>query len=438
VPPAYCVRRGQVILGSLDLLGTTPRRAWAAARVWAAHQVPYMASALLALDPVVVDQSDDPPGQRHDLRCLPVDRQWHVYLDPEVVSDMEVPSIGFWLIHQVSHLLREHADRYPGGDISQPTGPLASTNPDQQRWNLAADAEINDDLMTGDTGTPESAVTPRSLGFPDSWTAEQYWDALGGASGDPRPDGQPGQMPVNCGSGCDGTPRPWDSNQPGLGQAARKLLERDVAHRIKEHQRRYGNTPAGWQRWAQEILEPTVSWQRLLAAAVRRGVADIAGRVDFSYRKPSRRSSVVGDIILPSLRQPLPKVAMVLDTSGSMDDHLLAQSLAEVDGVLRGLGVGRRNLNIVCCDAMAFESQKVIQARDVQLLGGGGTDMGAGLAKAAEIRPRPDLIVVLTDGHTPWPPTPPRGIRVIVGLMDPSGSVPDWARAVAIGSPEAG
>ena len=426
-----------MILGSLDFLEAAPRRAWAAARVWAAHQVPYMASALLALDPVVVDQSDDPPGQRHDLRCLPVDRQWHVYLDPEVVIDMDVPTIGFWLIHQVSHLLREHADRYPGGGSPQPTGPLSATGRDQQRWNLAADAEINDDLMTGATGKPESAVTPRSLGFADSWTAEQYWDALGGAAEDRHPDEQAGQAPADCGSGCDGEQRPWDSDQPGLGDTAQKLLERDVAHRIKEHQRNYGNTPAGWQRWAQEILEPPVSWQRLLAAAVRRGVADIAGRVDFSYRKPSRRSSVVGDVILPSLRQPLPKVAMVLDTSGSMDDRLLAQSLAEVDGVLRGLGVGRRNLNIVCCDAMAFESQKVMQARDVQLLGGGGTDMGAGLAKAAEIRPRPDLIVVLTDGHTPWPQAPPRGIRVIVGLMDLSGSVPEWARSIAIGPLEA-
>ena len=191
--------------------------------------------------------------------------------------------------------------------------------------------------------------------------------------------------------------------------------------------------PCRLERWADEILEPTISWQRLLVSAVRHGAADVAGRVDFSYRKPSRRSASVPDVVLPSLRQPLPKVAMVLDTSGSMDDHLLAQSLAEVQGVLRGLGVGRRYLRIVCCDAKAFEAQKVLQARDVELLGGGGTDMGAGLAKAAEIRPRPDLIVVLTDGHTPWPEAPPRGIRVIVGLMDPTGRVPDWAKAIAVG-----
>jgi predicted metal-dependent peptidase len=422
-----------VILGPFDLLGSEPRRLWAAARVWAAHQVPYMASALLALDPVVVDQSQDPPPRRVDLRSLPVDQAWNVYLDAELVGRLDVPTIGFWLIHQVSHLLRHHADRFPSDVVQTATNPLSVTSPDQQRWNTSADAEINDDLVAGGTTRPDSAVMPHDLGLPDGWTAEQYWDALGGATDEPGSPRQRGPgSGSDCGSGCDGQERPWDTDQPGLGNTAQKLLERQVAREIRDHHRRYGNTPAGWQRWAQEVLEPTVSWQQVLAAAVRRGVADIAGRVDFSYRKPSRRSSTV-DVILPSLRQPLPKVAMVLDTSGSMDDHLLSQSLAEVEGVLRGLGVGRRHLNIVCCDAMAFGAQKVMQARDVQLLGGGGTDMGAGLAKAAAIRPRPDLIVVLTDGHTPWPGSPPRGIRVVVGLMDQSGSVPEWARAISIG-----
>jgi predicted metal-dependent peptidase len=414
-----------VLLRPIEYLGPEKRRAWAAARVWAAHQAPYMASALLALDPIVVDQSDQPESRRLDLGALPVDQQWHVYLDPDVLGGMAVPTIGFWLVHQVSHLLRHHGARSPARDPMDAAVRAFTQSRDEQRWNVAADAEINDDLVAGSTARPESAVTPYSLGLPDSWTAEQYWDALGidGAEDTPVHD---------CGSGCDGMPRPWDSGQAGLGASGQKLLERDVARRIEEHHRQYGNTPAGWKRWAADFLEPTVSWQRLLASAVRRGVADISGRVDFSYRKPSRRSSVAGDVVLPSLRQPLPKVAMVLDTSGSMDDHLLAQSLAEVEGVLRSLGVGRRHLKIVCCDAKAFEAQKVMRARDVELLGGGGTDMGAGLTKAADLRPRPDLIVVLTDGHTPWPADPPRGIRVIVGLMDPSGRVPEWARAIPI------
>jgi predicted metal-dependent peptidase len=427
-----------VNLQPLERLRPEPRRAWAAARVWAAHQAPYLASALLALDPIVVDQSSDPPDHRLNLEALPVDERWHVYLDPDVLVRMDVPTIGFWLIHQASHLLRHHAQRCPDRGLNEAADGPFSQSRGTKRWNTSADAEINDDLVAGSATRPQSAVTPSSLGLPDGWTAEQYWDSLGGElskEGNPQQGEQePGS---DCGSGCDGRQRPWDSGQTGLGASGRQLLERDVAQKIQEHQWRYGSTPAGWRRWASEVLEPTVSWQRVLASAVRRGVADISGRVDFTYRKPSRRSSVAGNVILPSLRQPLPKVAMVLDTSGSMHDHLLGQCLAEVQGVLRGLGVGRRHLNIVCCDAKAFEAQKIMQARDVELLGGGGTDMGAGLAKAADLRPRPDLIVVLTDGHTPWPAEPPRGIRVIVGLMDPSGRVPEWARAIAIGSDSA-
>lgn len=424
--------------GSLDMLGPTERRLWAAARVWAAHQVPYMASALLSLEPIVVDQLDLHPDQRLDLSALPVDQSWHVYLDPEVMSELDVPTTGFWLIHQVSHLLRHHGDRFPCREVSGHQAPVSEGNPDQRRWNTAADAEINDDLVAGTTKRPDGAVTPHALGLADGWTAEQYWDALGGAVDLQLPPGRlDDQSQGDCGSGCDGQGRPWDSDRSGLADAAQKLLEREVARQIKEHQQLYGNTPAGWQRWASELLEPTVRWQQVLAAAVRRGVADVAGRVDFSYRKPSRRSSISGDVILPSLRQPLPKVAMVLDTSGSMNDGMLAQSLAEVGGVLRSLGVGRRQLDIICCDAEAFEAQKVMQAKDVILLGGGGTDMGVGLAKAAELRPKPDLIVVLTDGHTPWPAAAPKGIRVIVGLMDPRGSVPEWARAIDIGAADA-
>ncbi len=419
--------------GTLDALSPEERRTWAAARVWAAHQVPYMASALLSLDPIVIDQSEDSAARRFDLSALPVDPAWHVYLDPEVLQEMEVATVGFWLIHQVSHLLRHHGERFPGGASSTTESSLSGVDPRQKRWNTAADAEINDDLVAGTAERPDGAVTPKALGLPDGWTAEQYWDALG-ASEEPeiaRP--RPGTAPEeDCGSGCDGQSRPWDSGASGLGDAAQKLLERQIAHQIREHQRQWGNTPEGWQRWANEILEPTVRWQQVLAAAVRRGLAEVAGRVDFSYRKPSRRSSVAGDVILPSLRQPLPKVAMVLDTSGSMNDGMLAQSLAEVGGVLRSLGVAGRQLDIICCDAEAFEAQKVLRAHDVKLLGGGGTDMGAGLAKAAELRPKPDLIVVLTDGHTPWPAGPPQGIRVIVGLMDQRGTVPEWARAIEI------
>lgn len=410
-------------LSRLDALTVAQRQRWAAARVWTARQAPYLASAILALDPVVVSQ-DEPV---FDLRAFPTDPGWHIYLDPDVLDATEVPEIGFWLLHQVTHLLRNHADRYPGNSAAVP---LAGRDPDQRRWNLAGDAEIDDDLTADEIALPDRAVTPSTVDLPDGQIAEQYWESLADKS-------PPADHP-DCGSGVDGQPRPWDIGGPGLSCAGQKLMRRDVARRIREHTRTRGDVPAGWKRWSDEILEPVVDWRRTLRAAVRRGVADIAGRVDFTYRRPSRRAAALPEVILPSLRQPLPTVAVVIDTSGSMSDGMLAQVLGEVSGLLRSLGVGRNRLHVVCCDARAYAAQRVMNARDVQLLGGGGTDMGAGLAAAGELRPRPDLVVVLTDGYTPWPARPPAAAKVVVGLLDPNGAVPEWAVRVPIDPETAG
>ena len=420
----------------LDDLPPDSRRTWSAARVWAAHQAPYLATALLALVPVVVDQSGEPAAARHDLGAFPADERWHVYVDPEVLAAIDVQSLGLWLLHQATHLLREHAARYQALTGTAERRPLGGRSPEQVRWNLATDAEIDDDLRVGADDAADApaftgrAVTPAALRLPPDRVAEQYMTAL--TDRDEAPDDA-----ADCGSGCDGCGRPWNCGRPGLSALDSRLLGRDVARRIREHSQTRGDVPAGWTRWADDVLDPVVDWRRTLAAAVRRGMADVAGRVDFTYRRPSRRASVVPQVILPSLRQPLPNVAVVIDTSGSMSDQMLAQALGEVAGVLRSVGVARRNLRVVCCDADAYEAQRVLDAHDVRLLGGGGTDMRAGLAAACEQRPRPDVVVVLTDGLTPWPPAAPDRLRVVVGLLGQGGLSPDWATAVTIDPPAA-
>ena len=40
--------------------------------------------------------------------------------------------------------------------------------------------------------------------------------------------------------------------------------------------------------------------------------------------------------------------------------------------------------------------------------------MGVGLNAAAKLRPRPEAALVITDGVTPWPKTPPHGMDVII------------------------
>ena len=90
-----------------------------------------------------------------------------------------------------------------------------------------------------------------------------------------------------------------------------------------------------------------------------------------------------------------------------MTEDLLAMVLAEVEGLLRALGLARQ-VRVLACDTAVAPAQRVSSARQVELIGGGGTDMGAGIGAAAALRPRPAVTVVLTDGYTPWPSRPRR------------------------------
>ena len=75
-------------------------------------------------------------------------------------------------------------------------------------------------------------------------------------------------------------------------------------------------------------------------------------------------------------------------------------------------------------------------AREISLVGGGGTDLIPGIETLAAQRPRPDLIVILTDGDTPWADDPPAGnssSRYIAVLVDGRRPrLPTWLKPIVI------
>ena len=278
-------------------------------------------------------------------------------------------------------------------------------------------------------------MLPRHFGADTGRLAEEYFALLRRREAGPEIEGPAAWL--DCGSGADGLPRP--SDQPGrpggLDPWLADLLRRQVAEEVVRHAKQAGTVPAGLLRWARDVLAPRVDWRRLLAAELRRAIADVAGAADYSYRRPSRRAAAVSGVVLPALRRPVPELAVVCDTSGSMSEELLAMALAEVEGLLRALGMARQ-LRVLACDAAAGPAQRVSSARQVTLTGGGGTNMGAGLAAAYALRPRPAVTVVLTDGYTPWPDAAPKGMRVVAGLLgDDAPEAPRWARAVRVPFP---
>jgi len=322
-----------------------------AARLRLVRSRPYLAAAVWALVPVEVQ----------GLGSMAVDQWWRLYYDPEVIRQWSVEEVEGVLYHELCHLLREHAERL-------------KTFP-QKAANLAADAEINDDLRVEGVRLPDQPVYPEVLGWEPGKFAEEYLASMNtsqnqstqqsqtdasaskpdqmqtSASGDDLSDDSSGSQPGDssaqpgdpegssgseadgssgseadgssesqaqkpapgagsCGSCATGHKAPWEldepqeGKQPGVSKADAELIRRKVAVEIQEHARSRGDVPGHWKRWADLKVNPKVDWRRQLAAAVRRSIAETAGMVDYSYRKPSRRQSVLGKVVLPGLRQP--------------------------------------------------------------------------------------------------------------------------------------
>jgi predicted metal-dependent peptidase len=384
-----------------------------AARLWAVRRYPYLTAALFA-SPVIPS-----PG----VKTAAVDDSWRLYVNPEFVERSSVQIIGGLLVHHAGHLVRDHAGRAERAGVHGGSG---------KDWALAADAEINDDLVGTGLRLPDDRIVPHDLGWKPGRLAEEYYRAPH-ADTESEPD---------CGSGSDSHHREWelDPTHPGgLPPGEQHLLRSQVAAQVLDFAKGgAGRLSAGWKRWAEDMLDPKVDWRRVLAAEIRKGLSTVSGRVDYTYRRPSRRASASPDIIMPALERPVPEVLVLCDTSGSMGDEELATVLAEVDGLLKGVGLARNRVRVMAVDAAVQAVQHVSNVRQLNLVGGGGTDMGAGLAAAAKLRPRPSVVVVLTDGMTPWPAEAPKAMQVVVGIIgNPARggrpwAAPQWARVVPI------
>ncbi len=378
----------------------------AAARLWAANAAPYLATAVFAMTPTLA------PG----LGTMGTDRHWRLYIDPIVFDAWSIEEAGSVLIHEAHHLIRAHAER---------AHDLGVDDTRHNRFNVAADFEINDDLR--DLPLPAGGLDPDNFHLPSGELAETYFILLESRDNLPA---------VDCGSGAHGVPQTWElpgADRLSIDELEGSLIRQQVAQDIRRAAQSGQAVPTGLERWARAYLHPKVDWRREFAANVRSGIDTVLGAVDYSYRRPSRRTGTpLGRaVIFPALVQPVPRVAVVVDTSGSMSEPELAQALAEISGILRSNGIGRNRLTVLACDTAVRTTQEVFSASHIQLAGGGGTDMGAGIAEAERLRPRPEIIVVITDGYTPWPPRRPH-IEVVVALIGDGPGPPPWARTTRI------
>lgn len=224
-------------------------------------------------------------------------------------------------------------------------------------------------------------------------------------------------------------PPPSEGGAPGMSEIEAECLIHKTAERILEKDNGQGS--GAWQQVAKDILDPRVDPATIVMREVRKAVEFTSGQGDYSYRRPSRRWPC-RDILRPSNVQPIPRITVIVDTSGSMDQRDLGLCLGMIAKVLHSFRI-RDGIRVICGDENATVDAKTFDPKNVRLDGGGGTDMGKLIAHAAELRPTPQLILVCTDGETPWGNDP--GIPVVACVTRNITSfhpIPEWIKSIDI------
>ena len=392
---------------------------------------------------------------------MAVDKHMRVYCHPEFIENAikdaraissenpckicgatkhgDLSIIAGVLLHEMWHPLREHHERWKN-----------ITDYQHNIGNAAADCEINDDLIEtfkwvaaneqADICLPDWIIYPSRYDMPDDLLMEEYYHRL-------YKDAKVVNVYNNCGSGAGGEPMPWEDPEPmpgdqrdeteGLTEGEVDLIRKEVAEKINQEAKKgRGNIPAGFTRWSGGIIPPsTYDWKREFSKILSFTMAGLSYGYDLTtYSRLSRTSSTLDyAVILPTYATPEKSVAMVIDTSGSMGEKAIQDAISNAEKICKGQNA---QLNLVTCDAHA-ESKLISSMREATLKGGGGTDMRVGVAKAMEMRPSPDVVVLFTDGFTPWPEPSDMGkSKLIVCLVGDyvcgEEDVPSYAKVVRI------
>lgn len=280
-----------------------------------------------------------------------------------------------------------------------------------------------------------------------------------GGGDDEEDEEKEGVKYTPSGSSATGIQEPWElpPSEEHMSRARAETIRKRTAKKIREGEfgRRTGKS-TGPLEWAEAELASKVNWRDELRSSVTAAIAYISGQMDYSRRKFGRRQ-LSSEFILPGLIGTVPQVAVVLDVSGSMfaalrygdssqkagaeyKYNVLDRAIAELDSILKYAGI-TEGVQVFSTDVEVKWASKVFRVNQIAVPEtGGGTDIGVGMLAAYHARPRPNIMVVLTDGITPWPDTPPPGVKVIVGIVGATKEelencewkVPAWAKVIYI------
>ena len=287
------------------------------------------------------------------------------------------------LVHELLHAALRHVER------------RSTADPDL--WNIAADIVVN-----GMIASTRGLVLPKSaLRDPDleNYPVEEVYQILLKRHGLPK-------LIIFIGTDLL-DPAPYE---PGVPEADWNSALAQAAVIARMGGKGIGNLPAGIELAIAEASDPPLDWRTLLWRHLTRTP------VDFTSLD---RRFVGEELYLDALDGESVRVAVCVDTSGSIDSNDLGRFLNEIRGILAAYPAITVDLHT--CDTELHGPWK-LESPDFpspHLRGGGGTSFLPFFEALEKTIPAPDVAVYLTDGYGSFPEAPPH--LSVLWVVSPGG-----------------
>lgn len=334
----------------------TPEKQMIRARVGLILSAPFFASIALRLK-LIKDPSCE---------TLWTDSEYLGY-NPEYVMSISLDELKGIIAHEVMHVAMLHPFRRMGREHS--------------RWNIAGDYAINGIIEEADFILPASRLRNPEY---DGKEAEKIYGLL--------PENKNGrksnQDPGRCGEVRD--------YKAGQTVSTAEIKQKIEEWKIKVQQasniaRSQGKLSDDIDRMIKEMLEPKLPWQEILSRFLTENA-----RNDYTWTMPNRRYTHLG-LYLPELKNPeLGKIALLIDTSGSISQRELDEMAAELRGIFQIFPDAE--IQVLYVDSKVKGTQ-LVKSNNLKLKakGGGGTSYIPGFEWLKENDIAPVCAIYMTD-----------------------------------------
>ena len=319
-----------------------------------------------------------------------------------------------------------------GGQGEEESTPQADGNEDQRSEDGESSDEPGDsdkgDSNGGDSKQPGDESTPEKDG---QGTGSPQGNGAGQSDDQAKDDGFD---LIGGGSAADGIDREYEEEYDPSWDAYRedRMLE-SIENKIKELEKdeewvnSRGTIPGSLTSLIKRKLHPQPNPWDSLRATVSMAAKAPRGNPDYTYQRPNRRQNAVpGMPLLKGVQKYSPKAVVVVDTSGSMTPSCKVKIIQVCAQGLQAIG----KFPVICGDVRVQSDSMLAGMTDqFEFPGGGGTDMRP-LIDYAIKKYNPDVIILGTDGGTPWHDKAIRP-QLIIALTQNS-QCPEWATVVRI------